>query len=503
MVLTERSPTRVAKKNLPKDELKSTTKDTENRSRSDSLPKRKRSASLESKDKRNKQVICSICNKDFKDNNDSVECECCARWFHYPCVDLTKREFQAICLLKGKSHWYCKECSAGAKLLYEDTARLRHRQTAIEKDLKKFKAEQDSCKSERDKLKIDVKEVENRLKNAEISLSKLDEQVKSDKQSIETTKQAANKAESRANENSTTLNVLKTTQEKNTDDISKVNARVDNLDKLEEKLLKKVSEVVTQLIDEKVIDPKVDEKVAKSVNDKFTSLINENDDINVKSIVNTCVSEEIKDKLAPLTDAKGDINVPQVVFSCVEEKVKSMKDNNEFPNLKDPDAEMDEVFTSASKSKELMAMVIEREEQQKRKRDLMISNLKEVTNADAERKQIHDLFIAMGLDKEIRVTDMLRLGKPNGINKRRMLKVTLETLEMKREVLSKATRLRHVPENNQFYKVFIRPNLTKKQQDDSKNLQEKLEVVKKKYPNKKFKITKGEITEVTASPNHQ
>ena len=500
MVLTTRSPPRAAAKDIAaKSDLSAKI---EPRNRSNTLPKRKRSASLETKGKRGKQVICAICKKDFIDNRDSVECECCARWYHYPCVDLTKREFDAITLLKGKSHWYCLQCSAGAKLLYEDTARLRHHQDRLDKDLKKLKIDQESAKSERDKLKTDVKGIDKRLKDTESSLKKLNEDIVNEKQSAEKIQCSVENAETLAKENVTTIKDLKTSQEKNTVDIVKINTRVDNLDKLEEKLLKKVSEVVTQLIDEKVIDPKVDEKVAKSVNDKFTSLISENDEINMKNIVSTCVNEEIKEKLAPLTDEKGDINVPQVVFSCVEEKVKTMKEKQEFPNLGSPDSEMDEVFvkTNQNKSKEVMAIVLEREEQQKRKKDLMISNLKEAPTADADKKQVQDLFVAMGLNKEIRVTEMIRLGKPNSQNNRRMVRITVETLEMKREVLAKATTLRHVPENNRFYKVYVRPNLTKKQLEDSKNLQDKLEVVKKKYPNQKFKITRGEIVEIKENP---
>ena len=133
----------------------------------------------------------------------------------------------------------------------------------------------------------------------------------------------------------------------------------------------------------------------------------------------------------------------------------------------------------------------------------MISNLKEAANPESDKKQVYDLFVHMGLDKEVRITDMTRLGKPNGQNKRRMLKVTVETLEMKREILSKATRLRNVPENNIFYKVYIRPNLTKKQLDESKNLQDRLEVIKKKWPQKKFKISKGEVIEVKTPPTQQ
>ena len=81
-----------------------------------------------------------------------------------------------------------------------------------------------------------------------------------------------------------------------------------------------------------------------------------------------------------------------------------------------------------------------------------------------------------------------------------MIKVTVETLEMKRELLAKATRLRQVPENSVFHKVYVKPNLTKNQLEKSKNLQDQLVKVREKYPNQKFKISMGQIKEV---PNPQ
>ena len=386
MTLTTRSPPRAAAKKSTSAAENKPPKDnpaeTNRKNRSDSLSKRKRSTSLESKGKRNKQVICSICDKDFIDNRDSVECECCARWFHYPCASLTKREFDAISLLKGKSHWYCSQCNAGASLLYQDTARLRHRQDQIQKDIRKIKTDQENAKNEQEKTKKEVEEVGKRVTTAESDLVKLKEEAKAEKQSVESAKLKATNAETISKENSESLKTVKINQEKNLEDIVKVNTKINEM---EEKLLKKVSEVVTQLIDEKVIDPKVDDKVAKSVSEKFASIINENDDINVKQIVNTCVEEEFKEKFKSLTDDKGEINVPQVVLSCVDDRLKTIKDK-EFPTLVNPDGALDEVFTNPTSSKEVLAIVVEQQEIQKRKRDLMISNLKEAANAESDKK---------------------------------------------------------------------------------------------------------------------
>ena len=71
---------------------------------------------------------------------------------------------------------------------------------------------------------------------------------------------------------------------------------------------------------------------------------------------------------------------------------------------------------------------------------------------------------------------------------------------LKRKILGNATKLRNVPDGHKFNKVFIKPNLTEKQQEESKNLQAELKKRRDKEPTKRMKISKGKIVVL---PNSQ
>ena len=64
------------------------------------------------------ETHCSGCGIVFDDDNCML-CSCCRRWFHATCVNLTADEITAFTLLGDKAHWYCDNCDAGAKELFE------------------------------------------------------------------------------------------------------------------------------------------------------------------------------------------------------------------------------------------------------------------------------------------------------------------------------------------------------------------------------------------------
>ena len=89
----------------------------------------------------------------------------------------------------------------------------------------------------------------------------------------------------------------------------------------------------------------------------------------------------------------------------------------------------------------------------------------------------------------------MRVGKVKR-ERPRPLRITLENLTDKRNLLAKATSLRNIPTTHKFAKVYVKPNLTIQQQEQSKNLQVELQETRLKYPQKRYKITRGKIVEV-------
>ena len=137
----------------------------------------------------------------------------------------------------------------------------------------------------------------------------------------------------------------------------------------------------------------------------------------------------------------------------------------------------------------------EHEEIMKRKLQLMIFNLKEAANPEADKQQTYDLLNLLQIDEEIKIENLTRMGKSRE-GKHKPIRITLGNLSSKRKILAKASKLRDVPDGDRFARVYIKPNLTVRQWQESKNLMEDLRIRKLAEPNKMLKISKGKIVKV-------
>ena len=140
----------------------------------------------------------------------------------------------------------------------------------------------------------------------------------------------------------------------------------------------------------------------------------------------------------------------------------------------------------------------EREEQQRRKMQLVITNLKESGGNDNDKQQVAEIFDILNVATNI--GEVMRLGTRKA-NKSRVLRVTLDNLADKRAILANAKTLRNLDKDHKFHKVYVKPNLTPLQQEESKNLWIQLQEVKKKNPTVQYKINKGKIVQVPAPPS--
>ncbi len=126
--------------------------------------------------------------------------------------------------------------------------------------------------------------------------------------------------------------------------------------------------------------------------------------------------------------------------------------------------------------------------------NLMIFNMPETTSADDDKKAFNKL-IKDGFSIEANIVRTERLGLKK--EKPRMMKVQLESVSDKKSILAKAKSLRDST-NDTYSNIFIRPDLTKNQQEASKNLRTQLKTTQEDYPLKKWMIKQGKIIEVTA-----
>ena len=136
----------------------------------------------------------------------------------------------------------------------------------------------------------------------------------------------------------------------------------------------------------------------------------------------------------------------------------------------------------------------EKADQQARKLNLVIFSLPEADSAEEDTAQIKTLFESkMNIQDEIVITEINRLGRTKPDGNPRLVKITLENLNMKRKILASATKLRNIPHDDKYAKVYVKPDLTKKQQAESKNLSEALKQKRLSDPTNQYIISKGTI----------
>ena len=139
----------------------------------------------------------------------------------------------------------------------------------------------------------------------------------------------------------------------------------------------------------------------------------------------------------------------------------------------------------------------ENELRQAKKNNIVILNLSEtrLDQENADMTRINHL-IQTKLNLDFVITNVKRMGTYNP-ERVRPIKITIERMEDKKLILSKATTLRELPEQDEFARVYIRPDLTKKQLTESKNLYAELKKIRDDQPEKRWKIFRGRIVEVT------
>ena len=91
----------------------------------------------------------------------------------------------------------------------------------------------------------------------------------------------------------------------------------------------------------------------------------------------------------------------------------------------------------------------------------------------------------------LKQTDKWYTGKP------RMLKVYMSNQHNRKMILQDAAKIRRSEDEHRRENVYIRPDQTRKQQLDAKNLRDLLRSKKREEPDKVFKIIQGAIKEIT------
>ena len=236
--------------------------------------------------------------------------------------------------------------------------------------------------------------------------------------------------------------------------------------------------------------------------DKFKPVIDNKSENQIKGIV---------EKLQ--ADFKPDIDYPELTntlknnaMTQINDTIKKSIDNEQKEVLKNyaktavkdlnlPSTPEIHSLINKQVKEDVKEEAYERERIKQRQLNLIVHNLDECEELGDDASKFTEITSDILRIQGVEVESVTRLGtKTTG--RHRLLRVTLKNLKHKKEVLSRAPNLRQVDEEDPYAKVYIRPDLTPKQLEASKNLYEQLKETREQYPEKQFKIVKGKIQEV-------
>lgn len=248
----------------------------------------------------------------------------------------------------------------------------------------------------------------------------------------------------------------------------------------------------------KVCTPKLPEfKEMVEVKQKIASIDKkQQEDNNRITALELQVAELLKAK------SKNTEDVQQINLTISEMKASTLS-QEDFPELlaANPPQKLVEMISKQvqpSLKPMINTEISERDQIDAIKHNLMISGIAESVN-DEEDSTRFTQMIKDEMDLIVEVESVERIQRKTETDEPKLLRVVFKDMKMRKGILSKATTLRNSANEHVKKKVYIRPELTKKQLEESKNLSTQLRAKRAEAENqgRTFKIYRGKIIETT------
>jgi hypothetical protein len=142
---------------------------------------------------------------------------------------------------------------------------------------------------------------------------------------------------------------------------------------------------------------------------------------------------------------------------------------------------------SRAAEREFKVQLTEAMERDKRRKNLVLMGIPEQDEGNTE-EYVKELLMEITKEEDVVFTVLGRIGKEQA-TKARPVRIVIEEADVKRSILKRASSLKEV---KKFERVYVCPDLTRKQQEEDKKLREKV----KEYRGQGMlgvKIVKGEV----------
>lgn len=196
---------------------------------------------------------------------------------------------------------------------------------------------------------------------------------------------------------------------------------------------------------------------------------------------------------------KSQGEVSKLMSETVSEIKARRIDSIDFPELlaENPPQKLLEMITThvqPTLKPMINTEISERDQIEAIKMNLIISGMPENTNPGDDETKFTQM-IKDEMDLVVELESVERLQRKTANNTPKMLRVVFKDMRMRKAILSKATTLRNSTNDYVKKNIYIRPDLTKKQLEESKNLSDQLRAKRDANPGRKYKIYRGRIIE--------
>ena len=215
------------------------------------------------------------------------------------------------------------------------------------------------------------------------------------------------------------------------------------------------------------------------------------DQCKVKPLATVISPSNVRTKQVNQTD--GPENVPDAIITDLKTRLDRLETTMAMMKIKVDLAEADnadqkqphddggnawQVVGPKNKERPQLQTIIreeleERKQIEAKKLNLIVYNIPDNANStpDEDQKTCIKLFQHLGVETSIETS--VRLGREYK-GKNRLIKVTLNNIGDRKKLLANATNLRKIDTPKPYDEVYIRPDLTTKQLEQSKNLRDQM-----------------------------
>ena len=209
------------------------------------------------------------------------------------------------------------------------------------------------------------------------------------------------------------------------------------------------------------------------------------------------VLKDLKDEFFKLTNSFKQIESNIVTMKMVEEKIEETFHNQIDAKIEAKIAEKFKHF----ENKVVNESVSEKEQQDKRKNNMIIVNIPESKDEDPADRKAHDTKFLSNIFSKIapeadlsEISDPIRLGEVNTNGTPRLIKITFKNNQTKATIFKNATNL-NKKETTPKERIYLNNDLTEMQRKAEHSKRVEIRELRKNNPDKIYHFKKGQIVE--------